>query len=330
MRNFASGEQESSKAMKNVKMYEAGDKMISVIRDNYNILQAMNSFGIYLGFGDKTVDEVCKEQGVDTYTFLAVINYTVNGYEDQQGLEKISIPTLLKYLQASHDYYLDFQLPMIRTELIDSLDENDNLARLILKLYDEYAHGVTVHMRYEEKHVFPYVRKLLDGETSDAYDIDTYSKHHNQLDQKLKELKNIIIKYLPADGPHNNKLMATLYNIYNNEEWLRLHCNVENDIFIPVIRHLESKRKQQSVELSAIPGMKLQSEDAQLSQRERDVIVALVQGMSNKEIADHLCISTNTVITHRRNIAKKLQIHSPAGLTIYAIVNKLVSIDQTL
>ena len=66
------------------------------------------------------------------------------------------------------------------------------------------------------------------------------------------------------------------------------------------------------------------------SQRERDVIVALVQGMSNKEIADHLCISTNTVITHRRNIAKKLQIHSPAGLTIYAIVNKLVSIDQTL
>ena len=168
--------------MKNVKMYEAGDKMISVIRDNYNILQAMNSFGIYLGFGDKTVDEVCKEQGVDTYTFLAVINYTVNGYEDQQGLEKISIPTLLKYLQASHDYYLDFQLPMIRTELIDSLDENDNLARLILKLYDEYAHGVTVHMRYEEKHVFPYVRKLLDGETSDAYDIDTYSKHHNHLD----------------------------------------------------------------------------------------------------------------------------------------------------
>ncbi len=316
--------------MKNVKMYEAGDKMVSVIRDNYNILQAMNSFGIYLGFGDKTVDEVCKEQGVDTYTFLAVINYTVNGYEDQQGLEKISIPTLLKYLQASHDYYLDFQLPMIRTELIDSLDENDNLARLILKLYDEYAHGVTVHMRYEEKHVFPYVQKLLDGETSDAYDIDTYSKHHNQLDQKLKELKNIIIKYLPADGPHNNKLMATLYNIYNNEEWLRLHCNVENDIFIPVIRHLESKRKQQSVELSAIPGMKLQSEDAQLSQRERDVIVALVQGMSNKEIADHLCISTNTVITHRRNIAKKLQIHSPAGLTIYAIVNKLVSIDQTL
>ena len=64
-----------------------------------------------------------------------------------------------------------------------------------------------------------------------------------------------------------------------------------------------------------------------LGQREKDVIVSLVQGMSNKEIADHLCISVNTVITHRRNIARKLQIHSPAGLTIYAIVNNLVDIS---
>lgn len=65
-----------------------------------------------------------------------------------------------------------------------------------------------------------------------------------------------------------------------------------------------------------------------LSEREKDVIVALVQGMTNKEIADHLCISINTVITHRRNIARKLQIHSAAGLTIYAIVNNLVDISN--
>ena len=65
-----------------------------------------------------------------------------------------------------------------------------------------------------------------------------------------------------------------------------------------------------------------------LSEREKDVVVSLVQGMSNKEIADHLCISINTVITHRRNIARKLQIHSAAGLTIYAIVNQLVDISS--
>ena len=65
-----------------------------------------------------------------------------------------------------------------------------------------------------------------------------------------------------------------------------------------------------------------------LSEHEREVVVALVQGMSNKEIAAHLFISTNTVITHRRNIARKLQIHSEAGLTIYAIASGLVDISS--
>lgn len=56
-----------------------------------------------------------------------------------------------------------------------------------------------------------------------------------------------------------------------------------------------------------------------MSAREREIVVCIVKGMTNKQIADALCISTHTVITHRRNIVAKLQIHSPAGLTIYAI-----------
>lgn len=65
-----------------------------------------------------------------------------------------------------------------------------------------------------------------------------------------------------------------------------------------------------------------------LSQREKEIIVCVVKGMTNKAIADKLFISIHTVITHRRNIARKLQIHSPAGLTIYAIVNKLVDLKD--
>jgi len=66
----------------------------------------------------------------------------------------------------------------------------------------------------------------------------------------------------------------------------------------------------------------------ELSQREKEIVIGVVKGLVNKEIADNLCISVNTVITHRRNIARKLHIHSPAGLTIYAIVNKLVDITD--
>ncbi len=315
--------------MKNQKMYEADDKMISIIRDNYNILQSLGSFGINLGFGDKTVREVCEEQNVDTYTFLAVVNFTINGYKEYDNADRLSLSTLLHYLKASHAYYIDFQLPFIRKELVEALDEKDNLARLILKLYDDYAHSITNHMKYEEKMVFPYVQALIDGNANDTFDIETFSKHHIQVDQKLKELKSIIIKYLPSDGLHNNQLSATLYDIYNNEEWLTHHSEVEEEIFIPAVRNEERKLRQNDVsaKISSMISQAPQS-DEQLSDREKDVIVALVQGMTNKEIADHLFISINTVITHRRNIARKLQIHSPAGLTIYAIVNNLVDISS--
>lgn len=309
-------------------MYEASDKMISLIRDNYNLLQSLGSFGISLGFGDKTVKQVCDDQNVDTNTFLAVVNFTINGYREMDDVSRLSVPTLLQYLKASHDYFIGFQLPFIRKELVDALDENDNLARLILKLYDEYSRSVTQHMKYEEKTVFPYVESLIAGKPMANYAIDMYSKHHGQESMKLRELKSIIIKYFPGDSLRNNQLSATLYDIYNNEEWLALHAEVEDKIFIPAITYLEDKSRQSDVsaKISSMIGKNQEGADA-LGEREKDVIVALVQGMSNKEIAEHLCISVNTVITHRRNIARKLQIHSPAGLTIYAIVNNLIDIS---
>lgn len=65
-----------------------------------------------------------------------------------------------------------------------------------------------------------------------------------------------------------------------------------------------------------------------LSQREKEIVICVVKGMTYKEIAEKLFLSIHTVITHRRNISKKLQIHSAAGLTIYAIVNKLVTLNE--
>ena len=316
--------------MKNLKIYESGDKMIMLIKDNYSTLQALGSFGINLGFGDKTVAETCEMNGVDTYTFLAVVNFTINDSASYENDDQISVPTLLHYLEASHTYYLDFQLPFIRRELQESISEGDQLGQLIMKFYDEYAHEIRRHMKYEEKTLFPYVQSLIENRPTSDYNIETFSKHHESADKKLRELKLLIIKYLPANAHLNNKLMATLYDIYNNEEWLRQHAEVEDHIFTPAIRRLENQVKQDDVakNISSMVFKGGQENTDALSDRERDVIIGVVQGMQNKEIADHLCISTNTVITHRRNIARKLQIHSPAGLTIYAIVNGLVDISS--
>lgn len=310
--------------MKRMKLYEADDKMIDLIGDNHSMLQVLSAFGLRLGFGDKTVRDICDEQGVDCHTFLTVVNFIINGYTPTDTDDKISVQTMLDYLRASHRYLLDFQLPSIRKKLEDSLDQNDNLVALILRLYDDYAHDIRLHMKYEEKTLFPYVEALLRGEMRNDYNVDIFSKHHNDTTGKFHELKNIIIKYYPHDGLANNQLTATLFDIYNNEEWLCNHSNVEDVLFVPAIRALEKRLKNADVTARISSFISKTENNESLSEREKEIIVCLVQGMSNKEIASQLFISVNTVITHRRNIARKLQIRSLAGLTIYAIANNLI------
>lgn len=299
-----------------------------LIKDNYNVLQSLGCFGINLGFEDKTVEEVCRDNDVDTYTFLTVVNFTMNGSVREINHAKLSVDTLMRYLKASHTYYLGFQLPFIRRELTESLSVYDPMAKIIIDCYDEYASAVTNHMKYEEENLFPYVEALLRGERNRKYSVADYERNHTQTDLILKELKTFIIQYLPPDKQRNNQLMATLYDIYNNQEWLALHAKVEDAIFAPAIELVEKKLDESSTANIFENSPAVASEDDDLSEREIDVVKGVVLGLSNKEIAENLFISTNTVITHRRNIAKKLDIHSAAGLTVYAIVHKLVDVRE--
>ncbi len=314
--------------MKRMKLYEADDKMIDLISDNYSMLQGLSAFGIRLGFGDKTVSEICEQQGVDCYTFLTVVNFLINGYAPKEIDEKVSVSTLLNYLRASHRYFLDYQLPAIRKKLEETLSKDNNLDILILKLYDSYANDIRKHMKYEDKTLFPYVEALLRGERPSDYNVEIFAKHHSDTTGKFHELKNIIIKYLPHDGLTNNQLTATLYDIYNNEEWLSNHSNVEELLFVPAIRSMEQNMHNDNVSAHISSLIRRAENNEPISEREKEIIVCLVQGLSNKEIANRLYISVNTVTTHRRNIIRKLQIHSLAGLTIYAIANNLI--DKTL
>jgi DNA-binding CsgD family transcriptional regulator len=68
--------------------------------------------------------------------------------------------------------------------------------------------------------------------------------------------------------------------------------------------------------------------DHELSERERDVLILVARGYTNKEIASELNISPHTVISHRKNIVHKTGIRSVAGLTVYAVLNKLIDSEQ--
>lgn len=228
--------------MDSTQKYKPTDRMIDLISNNYALLQVMSRFGLSLGFGNKTVKEVCEMNEVDCPTFLAVVNFVEEGFsrvDDEH--DDISIPALIDYLKQAHIYFLDFCLPGIRRKLIYAIDcADDDVSYLILKFFDEYMNEVRKHMEYEEKTVFKYVDALLRNERPRNYQISTFSKHHDSISEKLTELKNIIIKYCPAKA-NKNMLNAALFDIFTCEEGLDSHCNVEDYLLVPAILKLERR-----------------------------------------------------------------------------------------
>ena len=314
-------------------IYIPNDKMADIICDNYSLLQVMSRFGLPLGFGDYTVEEVCHSHQVDCRTFLAVANFINKGHSrSSASIEDISVESLMTYLKNAHHYFLDFQLPTIRRKLLEAIDcsMDNEVTFLILTFFDNYVKEVRNHMSYEDTHVFTYVDKLLKGKKSEDYDINMFVRHHDHIDEKLTELKNSIIKYYP-DSRKSYVMNAVLFDIFNCEKDLASHNEVEDYLFVPAVLHLEREVSQanthKKVEEAPMSKEEKTATD-DLSQREKEIITCVVKGMSNKEIAESLYISIHTVITHRRNIARKLQIHSPTLLTVYAIVNKLVDISE--
>ncbi|KAA6343067.1 hypothetical protein EZS27_009229 [termite gut metagenome] len=222
--------------------YKSTDKMLNLISNNYTLLQVISRFGFSLGFGDKTVKEVCEMNHVDCHTFLKIVNFVEEGLlRMDDDLEDISVSSLVNYLHQAHSYFLDFALPVIRRKLIEAIDcSEDEVAFLILRFFDEYVHEVRRHMEYEEKTVFKYVDDLLHNKFSKNYHISVFSKHHDSISKKLTELKNIIIRYCPSET-NKNLLNAALFDIYVCEEELDSHCKIEDYLFVPAILRLERR-----------------------------------------------------------------------------------------
>lgn len=289
-------------------MYRLQDKMCELMAHEPDAIRIISRFGLGMGVGEKTIEEVCREHAIHSKTFLAVVNYKID-HTSETDIEDIDIDTLRMYLRNAHAYFIDFQLPRIRRDLIEAINPADTTSQipmLILRFYDEYAQEIRTHIEHENA-------GLLEQHAQDDQNITS----------KFSEIKNLIIKYYPSqqnEVKQTYALIGVMNDIFDIEQDFSTHCAIEDDILVPAIT-LNKQRQSQTAQAAAPQG-------EELSEREKDVLVQLVKGLSNKEIADVLCISTHTVITHRKNITRKLNIHSTAGLTIYAIVNHLVDITQ--
>ena len=223
--------------------FTENSRLGDVLTEHYQILLLLSRFGISLGFGDKTVKAVCADNRVDCKTFLAVCNYVASG--DSSLYHNVDIESMVRFLRLAHKYYLEFLLPELRTKLVSIVGSlpDSMFSALVIKLFDSYKEEVRKHLAYEDKVLFDYIQRLMDGEEDlPALSLASFIRQHDNIDTQLFELKNAMIRYFPA-GENLREVNQVLYDIFAFEEDLKSHCEIEGDLFIPAVVELEKKRR---------------------------------------------------------------------------------------
>lgn len=234
-------------------------KIAEVIHRNYLLIPVINRFGIHLGLGEKTVSTICREHQIDTDFFLTIINtFSNESYFPQKKLQTFNVLTIIQYLRKTHQYYIHTQIPIIEkqiNELIASCKEQGNNLELVRKFFLNYKKELEIHLNREETITFPYIQKIYElfHETFDAqfyqelskhYSIKVFDEEHDNIDDKLYDLQNILIKYVTSnvDDTVCNTLIFELFSL---EKDIKDHTRLEEKVLIPLVVEIENALKTQ-------------------------------------------------------------------------------------
>lgn len=228
-------------------------KMADVIHLSYPLLPVIGRFGIRLGFGDKTVAEVCHEHQVNSDFFLEITNsFADEEYIPQVELNTFPISLIVNYLKKTHQYYLEEKVPELATmiaQMAGTYKQSPDKVALIQSFFGEYCRELNNHIEREETRIQPYVLEVESAFTSGKadneliikikeYSILDFADEHDNVEEKLNDLKNIIIKYLPpcSDMSLCNRILTELFRL---EKDLNAHANLEDKVLIPKVAAME-------------------------------------------------------------------------------------------
>ena len=215
--------------------------MSDMLDMNYNLVQVISRVGIELKHSGLRVVDACAFAGIDPSTFILISNvYSFPDYTPSpEEVASANVKDIIRYLHGSHAYYTGIALSNLESSfdaLVEPCDENQK--KVIIKFFLDYKNELEKHFAREEEEVFPYVKSLLEGNRQEGYSIADFEEHHEDVDEKIEDMKNIVMKYLPDVCAEDMKLWI-LSSIYHLRDDLRRHTYVEDCILVPLVKCLE-------------------------------------------------------------------------------------------
>jgi len=277
--------------------------MADVLDEHNELIPVLNRFGIRLGVGDKTVKDLCEEHHLNPDFILTVLNvYLDESYLPEASLSLFDVELIAEYFHNTVESYIQASIPNIERHLnaLIALGDADDKELGMLRL---------LFLKFKER-MTDYLQK------SAVYGDDFP-------DELLHDLKIFLLNIFEE---HNQNLgYGVIYSLHSFEKDLAAHNRLRNKVLCPKLNELGSSGIQQLQDNISSAHVHLKEEsDHQLTPRETEILKLIVKGYLNKEIADELNISHNTVLTHRKNIIAKTGIKTVPGLTFYCIRNGLI------
>lgn len=275
-----------------------------VLAEHNELIPVLNRFGIRLGVGDKTIRQLCEENGLNSDFILTVLNVYLNeNYIPDKDLSLFDTELIADYFKQTIDNYVQELVPNIEKHLnaFIALSGSENKELSALRgLFYEFKQKLTNHLQ------------------------NGISQEDDFPDELLHDLKNILIKHV--SGKYNQNLChAVIFSLHSLEKDLIVHNRLRTKILRPKLKELNKSDFSQLQQIITEEMATIVDKSEALTKREIEVLKLISNGFMNKMIADKLNISLNTVLTHRKNIIAKTGIKTVSGLTFYCISQGYIS-----
>ena len=280
--------------------------LADLIADYHFLIPVVNRFGIKLGIGDKTISEICHQYSLDEEFLLIILNtYLHEDFFPEKKLQSFDIGLVADYLQKTDAYFIKGHISNIEKHMhafIAMSDPENKQLRMIRKLFFEF----------KDEFLSRVEKGLVENDTSNAL---------------LGDIKNILIKHISGNF-NENLCYAVLFSVDSLHDDLCKHNRIREKILKPMIENLLEAGVDDWHSLLPLGSKSKPENNHVISERELDVLKLVALGCINKEIADKLNISLNTVLSHRKNITSKLGIKTVSGLTFYCLSHGYISPDS--
>ena len=210
--------------------------LADLIEANYKLLSVLSRMDVQLSFGDVSVEQICRRYNLSAELFLMICNIsTYSDYRpDVGGLSDDDIRRIMRYLRLSHSYYVNVSMPKIRSGVSALAGDCDDIQeKVLIKFFDDFESEMKLHFD-EEESAFSGIDGMLSSGGGEAELPPEVVEAHDDLCDKMDDIKSIIIKYLPESCPTELRL-EVLMEIYRLREDIRTHILIESRMLVPAL-----------------------------------------------------------------------------------------------